>query len=95
MKHIKLFENKSHIFTEVDFTGGGDGVYALYIDGNLFKYGDYYHNKINEWIEAFTEGARWSGASIEYSTLKCTDESMIEEISELAGIPPGKLSDVN
>lgn len=94
MKHIKLFENKSYKFTKVDFTGGGDGVYALYIDNKLFKYGDYYHDKIEEWVDAFIQGARWNGASIQYSTLECTDSSMIEEISELAGTPPQNLSDI-
>lgn len=52
MKYLKTFEAKgTHIITEVDFTGGGDGVHAIYIDGNLHKYGDYYHDKIEEWVE--------------------------------------------
>jgi hypothetical protein len=44
------------IFTIVDFSDGGDGIHALYYDGQLVMAGDYYHDKINESIDAFIEG---------------------------------------
>lgn len=94
MKHLKFFENKSFVFTKVDFTGGGDGVYALYINGELFKYGDYYHDKITIWIDAFIEGIKWYNNSIEFNTLICKDDVLIEEISEMGGIPPKSLSSI-
>jgi len=34
--------------TTVDFCGNGDGITAIYLNGKLHKYGDYYHNKIKE-----------------------------------------------
>ena len=34
----------------------GDGVTALYVDGALYKYGDYYHDKIDFWVEGFIDG---------------------------------------
>jgi len=96
MKHIKLFESASgsHSFVKVDFTGGGDGVYALYIDGKLHKYGDYYHDKISEWIEAFTEGAKWAGLDIKFESVRCIDEDIIREVSDNADIPPKMLSEI-
>lgn len=96
MRYIKTFESdqSSHSFVEVDFTGGGDGVHALYIDGDLFKYGDYYHNKINDFIKAFTEGAIWAGKNISFKRIKCVDDDMIRDVSEMADSPPQKLSDV-
>ncbi len=86
--------NRTYKFTTVDFTGGSDGVYALYIDGKLFKYGDYYHDKIEIWIKSFIEGVKWTGALVEEENITCTDKEMIEDISEIANIPPHNLSDV-
>ena len=81
-------------FTIVDFTGGGDGVYALYIDGRLHKYGDYYHDKIENYIAAFIDGVSWTGAKINKRTLKITDERQIERISEMGDSPPKNLDEI-
>lgn len=102
MKYLKLFENKSDLVkvTTVDFTGGGDGVYACYIDGELEFYGDYYHDKIEDKISGFILGLKWIKENyvyplkVEEEKITCTDPQMIESISELANIPPKKLSDV-
>lgn len=94
MNHLHKFnESKSINFTIVDFTGGGDGVHALYIDDVLYKYGDYYHDKMEIWIEAFIEGVEWSKINITVSKVKCKNEEIIEEISSLGGIPPKKLTE--
>lgn len=45
-------------FTVVKFNPEGDGVTALYIDGKLHIHGDYYHNKIDEWIDGFLAGSK-------------------------------------
>lgn len=45
-------------FTVVKFNYEGDGVTALYIDGKLHTHGDYYHNKIDEWIDGFLAGIK-------------------------------------
>lgn len=95
MKYLKKFESKgTHIITKVDFTGGGDGVYALYIDGYLHKYGDYYHDKIEDWITGFVEGLEWTGVNIQFKEVRCIDKKMIYNISEIASEPPKKLSEV-
>lgn len=41
----------------VDFSCGEDGVNAIYLDGEIVKYGDYYHDKINDWIAGYLECA--------------------------------------
>ena len=61
MKYLKVFESQSLVIYKVDFKGGGDGVDALYINGMLHKYGDYYHDKIGEWIEGFLGGIKYAG----------------------------------
>jgi len=93
MKHI-LEYNQLSIFTTVDFTEGGDGVYALYIDGVLFKYGDYYHDKIETWIESFIEGVKWAGHRIESNKIECKNHDINSDVSEMGGIPPKKLEDI-
>lgn len=103
MKHIKLFEKLDNeiVVTVVDFTGGADGVYACYVDGDLEFYGDPYHDKIEDKIKGFILGLKWVKENWVYplkvkeESLKCTDQNMIEEISDNGGIPPKKLKDVN
>lgn len=34
----------------------GDTVTALYLNGELRREGDYYHNHIDDWVEGFLEG---------------------------------------
>lgn len=100
MKHIKKFEgNLTHQamivnakMTKVDFTGGDDGIYALYIDGELEKYGDYYHHKIENWIEGFIDGVKWSGVNVIYNEIDC-DEGWIRRTSEYGQNPPKLLED--
>lgn len=97
MKHLrKYYENKSidYRLTIVDFTGGGDGVTALYVNGDLQKYGDYYHDKIDNWIEGFEAGIKFTGAYLEVEKEECKDSEMIESISEMGNIPPQSIHDV-
>lgn len=95
MKHIKTFESKELVLTRVDFTGGGDGVYALYIDGELYKYGDYYHDKIEIWIDSFYDGIKYTGTKVRLEKVVCNNSELIERISELADTPPKNLKDIN
>ncbi len=94
MKHIKIFESNSLTITTVDFTGGGDGVYALYIDGKLHKYGDYYHDKIEEWTIGFIDGIKFTGTTFTYNKVKCVNDDLIYKISDLADTPPTNLSEI-
>lgn len=100
MKHLKLFEDKkvdNVIVTTVDFTGGGDGVYALYIDGILEFYGDPYHDNIQDKIKGFILGLKWIKENYVYplkvveETFKVTDEALIEDISDMGRVPPKEL----
>lgn len=93
---IRKFENFSNTkFAVVDFTGGGDGVHALYINGKLHKYGDYYHDKIEVWIESFIEGVEWTGFVIDVDRIECTNEDLIEKIKHLGDSPPENLEDID
>jgi len=80
--------------TKVDFTGGGDGVYAIYINYELYQYGDYYHDKFEDWARGFIDGLKWSGRNIEYEEVYCENDSIIEEVSEMGNRPPENLEDV-
>lgn len=40
----------------VHINPAGDGVTAMYIDGKLRIEGDYYHDKIDHWIDGYLEG---------------------------------------
>ena len=94
MKHLKTFESVgNHTFTIVHFPEG-EGVHAIYIDGVLEKYGDYYHDKIQNWIEGFLSGSRWAGIEFEERKITCKDPELNEEICELGGIPPKHISGV-
>jgi hypothetical protein len=94
MKHLNKFnESKSSIFTIVTFEIG-EYVKALYIDGVLEFYGDYYHNKISEKISAFIEGAEWAGANIDINKIDCNNQEINTEVCEMGGIPPKNLEDI-
>lgn len=94
MKHLKLFESGTHIVTVVRFTAG-ESVHGVYIDGNLHKYGDYYHDKIENWIEGFIDGLEWAGMSIEKREIECKDEKINDDVCELADCPPKYLSAIS
>ena len=38
----------------------GDGVTALYIDGDLHTHGNEYHDKIDVWISGFLDGLKYA-----------------------------------
>lgn len=82
--------------TVVKFNPDGDGVTALYLHGKLFKYGDYYHDKIDEWIEGFISGLEYISKENQYNisllinkeNFNSIDEDLDEEI--MMGEPPKK-----
>lgn len=94
MNHLKRYNgSSSHVFTIVTFEIG-EYVKALYIDGVMEFYGDYYHNKISEKISAFIEGAEWAGANIEVHKIDCNNREINVEVCEMGGIPPKNLEDI-
>lgn len=97
MKHLRKYnesETSAYRITIVDFSGGGDGITALYVNGNLESYGDYYHNKIDEWIDGFVEGVKFTGAYVEVESETCEDDDTIERISSNGETPPKSIHDV-
>ena len=81
MNHLKRYNgSSSHVFTIVTFEIG-EYVKALYIDGVMEFYGDYYHNKISEKISAFIEGAEWAGANIEVHKIDCSNREINVAVS--------------
>lgn len=103
MKYLKLFESKQNVVKVVviDFTGGADGVTALYTDGLLEFYGDYYHDKIDDKIAGFILGLKWVKENfvyplvVEEQKLFCTDSNLVEQISDFGNTPPKNLSDLD
>lgn len=93
-KFLKKESISTKIFTIVTFNPGGDYVKALYIDNKLYKYGDPYHDQISTYFEAFIDGIKYTGTKIDVEKMKCTDDEMNEDITEMASTPPKNLDDV-
>ncbi len=90
MKEIKA--------TIVDFSGGGDGITALYLDGVLHTYGDYYHNKIDDTIGGFLDGVKYvlgDDNVIEVSISLHDEHPLIKDTWDNGNPPPDNLSDIN
>lgn len=62
----------------VDF--GDDRIKALYLDGKLQMQGDYYHDKIDETIVGFIDGAMWCGRKFDIEKFVLPWENGQEEI---------------
>lgn len=77
---------------------GDDQKEALYIDGNLYMDGDYYHDKISDKIEGFLKGLDYCNSifdvSIHYMNYKeYCEENGIEEYDHWLMEVPEKLFD--
>lgn len=104
MNYLKYFESSttdSIDVTEVDFTGSGDGIKALYIDGLLEFYGDSYHDDINAKILGFIKGLEWIKENYVYpliikkNKLKVPDGNpWIERTWDIAEPPPKNIKDI-
>jgi len=69
---------ETKILKQVWFSNGGDGVTALYIDGSLQVTGDAYHDKIDEYLEGFTEGLKYGGVDFDFEDVQCENLDYIE-----------------
>lgn len=99
MNHLKKFENRQLqgnpvVFNRVQFGLDDEEVYALYADGELVKYGDFYHDKIEVWIDAFIQGVKWGGTNVLVYKDVCNNEELVKNICELGSLPPKNLSDI-
>lgn len=92
---IKKFENFTNTqkISIVTFEMG-EYVKALYIDGELFKYGDYYHDKIETLFEGFILGIKHAGIPFELEKINCSNEETNQDVCENGNTPPKKLSEI-
>lgn len=73
----------------------GEQVHAFYINGQLIKYGDHYHNKMEEWIQGFLDGVEHSlGYKVKEFKYKCTDEEMNDAMCDLGDSPPQFINNI-
>lgn len=86
-------DSNNNIFTIVTFSSG-EIVKALYINGTLEFCGDYYHDKIQDKIEGFIEGAKWAGTRIETAKIECTNREMNEKVCDGEISPPKNLQEI-
>ena len=102
MKHLKKLESVQGYPTRgfpievtiVDFSMGSDGVTALYINSDLHKYGDEYHNDIGSWIRGFIDGLKWSGINVVEEIIRSKSEYWCQQTSEYGCPPPNQLEDI-
>jgi hypothetical protein len=76
-------------FTIVVFNWEGDGVTALYVNGKYHIHGDYYHNKIGDWIDGFLAGLKFAKQEFSQETWY-VDAGDCKPIWELGRVPPKK-----
>lgn len=76
----------------VSFAYESDGVTALYIDGKLHTHGDYYHDKIDDWINGFIEGLKYAGQQVTVASDQIPEEKCIP-ICQEGREPPAKWPD--
>lgn len=79
---------------KVDFSGGYDGVTAIYVDGKLHRSGDYYHDKIEDWFDGFVNGLQFAGLKVGAKNCCAQDWNVIRSVSEDGDTPPAELKDV-
>lgn len=75
----------------VYFNPEGDGVTAIYIDGELYKWGDYYHDKIDDWCRGFLDALIFADINFTSTTTNISYEDnhdLVEDIVESGGSPP-------
>ena len=79
----------------IEFGPETDSVIALYIDGELFEWGDWYHDKIGTWIDGFLAGLRFTDTYFELDSLSLPiDNEIAGDIVKLGDSPPEKWSDL-
>lgn len=77
----------------------GDGMTALYLDGELFRTGDYYHDKIDDWIEGFIAGLEYGEVPVKQKrsyvleSSRWIEDLLCEPPSHIDDYPPASLSE--
>lgn len=79
--------------TVVEFGPEVDSIMALYVDGKCFTYGDYYHDKIRDfirgWVHCWANGDRKAAEQVEYIAVpvnECLD--VLEDGSPIPNVWP-------
>ena len=89
---------KKVTITTVSFCGAGDGITAMYVDGELNQYGDDYHNRIVETIGGFIAGVKYGigEENVEEVMIHLVEEHpLVSDTWDKGNPPPNKLSDIN
>lgn len=80
MSRINMFNNfsesVSNIKLDIVSFEGGEGVTALYVNKELYKYGDYYHDKISYIIDGIIEGLKLANVEHIVKRYECIDDSV-------------------
>lgn len=72
-----------------------ESVTALYISDKLYKYGDYYHDKIKDFIKGFLMGITYAGIDFELSNITIKEDNpWSAELVDLGGSPPEDFNDI-
>lgn len=80
----------------VKFNPEGDGVTAMYINGDLHTSGDYYHNNIDAWTQGFCEGLDYATAEYNLERWEIPgDTDISKDVCELGYCPPRAFSELN
>lgn len=74
-------------YTIVEFGWDVDSVKALYINGELEKSGDYYHDKISYWLDGFEYAIKLLQSDASFEKLYIHSNNC-EDILELGDSPP-------
>lgn len=76
------------LITIITFWPDGDWVKAIFIDGELFRYGDEYHDKISTYIDGFIDGFKASKIPVNVRRGECIDYELEDSIVLDGGSPP-------
>lgn len=80
----------------VKFNPEGDDVTAMYINDALWTYGDYYHDKIDNWIQGFLEGLDYATAEYKLERWEIPgDTDISRDVCEWGACPPGAFSELH
>lgn len=60
--------------TEVTFNPGGDSIIALYVNDKLLCYGDYYHDKMSDYLRGFYNALSWTQTEYKLEYISIPEE---------------------
>ena len=86
---FRLQRNYRMSYRIINYNPDGDGITVLYLDGELVTFGDYYHDKIDNYLEGYFDALELdqpNHESIKYSddyNMNLTADYAFDTIEEL------------